>query len=56
MKNFSNDDPNTEKEFGDTLFEEAHGLDAQIAQEEQEAKSDPKRPKVRAVENRERGD
>lgn len=46
MKTFPNDDPRTQQEFDETLFEEARGLDTQTTPEEQEAKPNEKKPKA----------
>lgn len=46
MTTLPGDDPETEEEFKETVFEEAHGLDVQTLREAQEGKADAKRPKV----------
>ena len=50
MINLPSDDPKTEEEFNEALFEEAHGFDVQTLRETQEVRADAKRPKVHEVE------
>lgn len=50
MTKSPSDDPKTEEEFNEVLFEEAHGFDVQALPEAQEVRADAKRPKVHEAE------